>query len=152
MVKQAWVVVKFAEWWLEPTTPNQCGENPAIHASAADTSIPPNDLFDRSWVYSLRAISTCQRLTCIDMSFSDPSSKLSLFKPRIIMHTHLHLLQWLSSSIPTEEERSFISRGMSTQRGHAIWRRIRYSIFDRFNRGNLILDEYLAAVKHLTGL
>ena len=28
VVKQAWVVVKIAKWWLEPTTPDQCGENP----------------------------------------------------------------------------------------------------------------------------
>ena len=28
VAKQARVVVKFAEWWLEPTTPNQYGENP----------------------------------------------------------------------------------------------------------------------------
>ena len=55
----------------------------------------PVDLFDRHWVVSF-----------------------SLFKPRILstMHTHLHLLQWLSSLIPTEEERSCISRGMSTLR------------------------------------
>ena len=28
MVKQAWVVVKIAEWWLVPITSDQCGENP----------------------------------------------------------------------------------------------------------------------------
>ena len=28
VVKQTWVVVKITEWWLELTTPNQCGENP----------------------------------------------------------------------------------------------------------------------------
>ena len=28
VVKQAWVVVKITEWCLEPTTPDQCGENP----------------------------------------------------------------------------------------------------------------------------
>ena len=24
-------MVKIAEWWLEPTTPNQCGENPVVY-------------------------------------------------------------------------------------------------------------------------
>ena len=27
VVKQAWVVVKMAEWGLDPTTPDQCGKN-----------------------------------------------------------------------------------------------------------------------------
>ena len=30
VIKQALVMVKIAEWWLEPTTANQCGENPDI--------------------------------------------------------------------------------------------------------------------------
>ncbi len=32
------------------------------------------------------------------------------------MHTQSHLLQWLSLSIPTVEERPFILRGISTPR------------------------------------
>ena len=37
-------------------------------------------------------------------------ARFSVFKPLIFstMHAHLHLLQWLSSSITTEEEITFI--------------------------------------------
>ena len=48
------------------------------------------DLFDRYWVV-----------------------RFSVFKPLIFstMHTHSHILQWLSSSLPAMEERTFISEG-----------------------------------------
>ena len=36
MVNQAREVVKIAERWLEPTTPDQCGENPVQCSSSGD--------------------------------------------------------------------------------------------------------------------
>jgi len=63
----------------------------------------------------------------------------SVFKPLMLstMHTHSHILQWLSSLIPTMEERNLHFEGY---------------IYTKIRDGGITLNEYTTVIKHLIGL
>ena len=77
---------------IQLNSSNQLGIDISIHTL----------IRQRSYLW---AISACQRSICIDR-----------YDILSTIHTQYHFLQWLSFLIPTEEERPFTLRGISTRR------------------------------------
>ena len=96
VVKVAWVVVKKGEWWLRPTTSDQCGQNP-VHCTCMY-------LFDYIYMYSkcfvlcvlfLRVAVYLLAWGTVFSTFSMPTPTLSGYSTETIAHCVYKQARWI---------------------------------------------------------
>ena len=95
MVKQVWVVVKMAEWWLGPTTPDQCGENPAISLSSPTALQCLYDYTVASCIYSAcRYFNRQKHLRHIESTTSVEDMEIREMKEKLKFHFMNPFQKW----------------------------------------------------------
>jgi hypothetical protein len=78
---------------------------------------------------------------------------------KVISKPHPNIFAWIEyiqreEAVTKAKIQNFRSGGTTRPRRRRMKEKEKriQTLFDRFNAGNLTLDEYLAAIKHLTGL